>query len=566
MKAENLDYFEKFGITLPFGFVVVHDSQQSVYANENAYLLLGISNPLGNILPEEAMLDFISTIKNNHLLQIGSHYIKILSHSVMLNDESFHLSFLMDASSEIHNENKLYLYESAFNTMPNYAIVVCDKDGIILLYNELSSFYDGIPKDHVIGKHISSITKDFENDPLVKTLQTGKASIDNRYTYLSPAGNTVNTIGTTVPVFKNNVLIGAYVLYRHQSRFNSIMSEIIELQSIFSARDKSSYNGTHYTFEKILGNSAVITEAKEKAKRAALSDAPILLYGETGTGKELFAQSIHNASYHSGEPFVAVNCAAIPESLLESTLFGTIKGAFTGAQNSTGLFEAAKSGTIFLDEINSLPLQLQPKLLRAIQEKKVRKVGATNEIPIHCRIISSCNQPPLECIEKNALRPDLFYRLSTVTIDIPPLRLRKKDILELTYFFAKNFSGLNALPSDYLSEDVKSIFLNYSWPGNVRELQHIIESTLVLTNFEEGITVGSLPSYLTVQTVKNNLDSKWIDFAAPGSLKEQLCQFEKQAIEQALVENNFNLSKTAKQIGYTRSNLQYRLKILKIEF
>lgn len=566
MNQENTQLFQDIASHTPFGMAVLDISARDIIFNEYATKMLNLSNQKGNILPENTFLSLLLDIESGECIEILDRYLKIFKSSVTINGEHLLIFYLFDSTREFENENKLYLYEKAFDTMPNYAIIICDKGGNVLLYNELSSFYDGLSKENVIGKNIRHITKDEQNDPFIKTLSTGKASIDNRYSYLSPSGKIVNTIGTTVPVFKNGVLVGAYVLYRHQSRFNSIMNEIIEFQSISHSQTSANFNGAYYTFDKIVGNSPIITESKEKARRAALSDVPILLYGETGTGKELFAQSIHNASYQSSKPFVAVNCAAIPETLLESTLFGTTKGAFTGAQNSTGLFESAKNGTLFLDEINSLPMQLQPKLLRAIQEKKIRKIGATEEIAVNCRIISSCNQPPLECIEKNLLRADLFYRISTITIDIPPLKLRGNDILELTAFFIQNFFSLPMLPENYLSEDVKKIFMNYSWPGNVRELQHIVESTLVLSNYDEGIKIGNLPVFLTNKHNERSVDSISLDNSTDLNLKEQLLKFEQEQIRKALKENDYNLSKTARQIGYTRSNLQYRLKLLKIEY
>lgn len=216
-----------------------------------------------------------------------------------------------------------------------------------------------------------------------------------------------------------------------------VFSETLAFEHQLKMKNGKNNNEAHYFLDSIIGSS--LDECKDMAKRIAQYDFPVLIIGETGTGKELFAQGIHNASQRCSGPFVSVNCAALPESLLESILFGTSKGSFTGAVDMPGLFEQAENGSLFLDEINSMPIPLQSKLLRTIQEKRIRRLGSKKEIPVNCRIISASNQNPFDIhAEKTAeIRPDFLFRLSTSVIQIPPLRERKEDIPELCKYFMR---------------------------------------------------------------------------------------------------------------------------------
>ncbi|MPM67330.1 Arginine utilization regulatory protein RocR [bioreactor metagenome] len=323
-------------------------------------------------------------------------------------------------------------------------------------------------------------------------------------------------------------------------------------------------NNTRYTFSSIICNSDIMRAAIQKAKKAAsFTLLPILIYGETGTGKELFAQSIHNASANKSHPFIAVNCAAIPETLLEITLFGSVRGAFTDAVNATGLFEQAGSGTIFLDEINSMPMSIQPKILRVIQEKSFRKLGSSSEIAVNCRIIASMNRPPLDCIANNTLREDLFYRLSAITIEVPPLRERKEDIETLANYFIQKYSATYEVAPIVMPPKYLEMLRKHSWPGNVRELQNTIESSLVMlepssgsfptpdifTHYDAEMSGG--PS-----TTDNFLPSEETKVA---NLKDTLFFTEKQMLVTALNKYSWNISNAAKALGISRSNLQYKI-------
>ena len=431
MNENNRLLFQKLEEILPCGVIVISRDDNSIEASSLACRLLGIENDGILEQPYENIIHFIPEFESGRRFVCGKRFLKAIKKSVKMESEELDIFFIMDETEAEKADNRAYIFESALNALPGYASIIIDSDEKIILYNELSSFYDGLPREVVIGKPYEYITTDLENDPIIRCIETKKPQLDHRFSYKSPSGETVSGIGTTFPIFKNDILMGCVGFYRHRSKFNSIVQEIMELQDYSGMSGKPTYNGTRYNFNKIIGESASLLRAKEMAKKVALTDAPVLLYGATGTGKELFAQSIHNASYHSDGPFIAINCAAIPESLLESTLFGTVKGAFTGASNTPGLFETAQNGTLFLDEINSMPISLQPKLLRVIQERTVRKLGSPQEMPVNCRIITSCNESPAQCMAEGKLRSDLYYRISTVTIDIPPLKDRENDILLL---------------------------------------------------------------------------------------------------------------------------------------
>jgi arginine utilization regulatory protein len=315
-------------------------------------------------------------------------------------------------------------------------------------------------------------------------------------------------------------------------------------------------------------------EVIEGAKRAARTSSYVLIVGETGTGKELFAQSIHNASNRFSGPFISQNCAALPDNLIESLLFGTKRGAFTGAIDQPGLFEQANGGTLLLDEINSLNLNLQAKLLRALQEKTIRRVGDTKDTPVDVRVIANINEDPIDAVTNNHMRKDLYYRLGVVTVFIPPLRERKEDIPLLAQLFIKKYNDLFQMNVKGLSEEVEASFLEYDWHGNVRELEHLIEAAMnIMMDDEELIEYSHLPyQYRSKLHVKEkSTSSVSVDMFLKDrnditvSLKDQMEYFEKSYIEHVLKNNDYNITRTADVLGLSRQSLQYRMKKLNIK-
>jgi arginine utilization regulatory protein len=299
-----------------------------------------------------------------------------------------------------------------------------------------------------------------------------------------------------------------------------------------------------------------------------------LIVGDTGTGKELFAQSIHNGSERLSGPFISQNCAALPDNLIESLLFGTKRGAFTGAVDTPGLFEQANGGTLLLDEINSLNLNLQAKLLRVLQEKTIRRIGDTKDTPVDVRVIANMNEDPIDAVAHNRMRKDLYYRLGVVTIFVPPLSERKEDIPLLVEHFIEKYNERFQMRVKGLSEEVKQSFCEYEWHGNIRELEHIIEAAMnIMMDGEDFIRYRHLPyQYRNKMQLKERLMplssvdtfmKENGDVTVP--LKDQIELFEKTYIGHVLKKNNFNISKTAMLLGLSRQSLQYRLKKLNLE-
>ena len=236
-----------------------------------------------------------------------------------------------------------------------------------------------------------------------------------------------------------------------------------------------------YNFEDIIGKNSKFLHTVHIAKKASQCEAAVMIYGETGTGKELIAQSIHFGGIRKGKPFVAQNCAAIPANLFEGILFGTERGGFTGALDREGLFEQADGGTLLLDEISAMPYELQGKLLRVLQEEYVRRIGGTVDIPVDVRIIATVNEKPQQLIQSGRLRKDLYYRLNIIGIELPPLREKKDDILLLTERFIEKYNRRYEKTVQTLTENAKEILLRYDYPGNVRELENIIMAAVSMS-------------------------------------------------------------------------------------
>ncbi|MGZ8240191.1 MAG: sigma-54-dependent transcriptional regulator [Methylobacter sp.] len=309
----------------------------------------------------------------------------------------------------------------------------------------------------------------------------------------------------------------------------------------------------------LLGESSVMREIRAKIDKLARSQAPVYISGESGSGKELVARLIHQQSYRSDKPFVAINCGAIPHELMESEFFGHKKGSFTGAvSDKKGLFQAAEGGTLFLDEIADLPLSLQVKLLRAIQEKKIRTVGEQQEIPVDIRLLSATHRNLADMVQAGNFRQDLYYRINVIDLHVPPLRERTADIPALTKHILAKLSDNPDKP--FLSAPALAALQRYQFPGNVRELENILERALALYD-GKSIEVDDLNLPVGAQNLP---DSPAYD-PALGSLEDYLEAIERKAITNALEENRWNKTAAAKQLGLSFRSLRYRLKKLALD-
>lgn len=336
----------------------------------------------------------------------------------------------------------------------------------------------------------------------------------------------------------------------------------------------------------ITGNSSQITRLREQISKLARSQAPIYISGESGAGKELAARAIHTQSARRAGPFVAVNCGAIPEDLVESELFGHMKGSFTGAdQDKQGLFQAANSGTLFLDEVADLPLQTQVKLLRVIQEKSVRPVGSQKEVAVDVRLLSATHKDLSREVELGNLRQDLFFRINVIELPVPALRERREDIPALTDVILKKIARENGLPICTLSEEALNALCRYSFPGNVRELENILQRAATLcennliheSNLEFIKTPGRKQMAEPLETQDNavavdeasqtrsDAPADDVDITEDFSLEKHLEAIEIKAIEKALEETRWNKTAAAKKLGMSFRSLRYRLKKLGLD-
>jgi len=457
--------------------------------------------------------------------------------------------------------DRLAVLEAVLDTVAE-GVIATDEGGRIIYYNAALAAMEGLDPRAVIGRHLTEVYRvTRETSEHMTAVRTGEPVRERPRVFFTVDGREINLTGATYPVRAGGRTVGAFSVCRDLTRIKDLLNRNLVWQKQVAGMPP---NGTRYTFEGFVYRSRAMERLLRQAEKAAKSDCTVLVYGETGTGKEVLVQSLHNASPRRVRPFVGINCAAIPETLLESTLFGTVKGAFTGAVNSSGLFEEAAGGTLFLDEINSMSLTLQAKLLRVLQERTYRRLGAEKELPVKCRIFTSTNLDPQECIRRGTLREDLYYRFAVFTVFLPPLRERPEDVEVLADFFIRRYASIYGLEAVRLDGPLREAFARYPWPGNVRELEHVIESCLaMLEPGEETITADHLPGYVRARLVRRERPKVGTGFTQ-GTLHAILEETERRVIEEVLQRNQGNVTRSARDLGILRQNLQYRMRRLGI--
>lgn len=476
----------------------------------------------------------------------------------------------LDSQGLKYDPNELLL--RSIEILEDICIHIVDKDGCTIYYSKGCEKIEQYKREDMLGNHISESYMldeknhlNSENSLILKALRTGQSIENKAMKYITKKGKLINVISSAYPIFSDNKISGAIAVFKDVSQVMEMSSAITKLQKdLLLQKKKQTKNGTEFYFDDIIGSSTIMNSTINVAKKVSTSSSPILIVGATGTGKELFAQSIHNYSPVSSGPFVAINCSSIPETLLESILFGTNKGAFTGAIDSPGLFEQAKDGTLFLDELNSTSLAFQAALLRVLETNKIRRVSGSNEISVNGRVISAMNINPIEAINKKQLRPDLYYRLSALTLELPSLATRIDDIDELIMNFVETNNKIFGKNIEGISNEALKLLKRYDWPGNIRQLKHCIVYSMNMAEIDD-LLIGSnhLPKYI-VDNCKSGeiLTPHKIDKSS--GLKESLKNIERAMIIETLKQNNGNCSKSAKQLNISRQNLRYRLKILDI--
>lgn len=381
-------------------------------------------------------------------------------------------------------------FKTTISMIPE-GIISTDSKGHVTFCNHKVYEMMGLKESDVYDKKIDDIMEDFSwNDVYEK----GIKQLDVPYEYKNKS-----FFLTRQPIIENGQAIGSVGILQEAERIQNLERKYRLFQSLgLTAKNK---------FEDIVGTSPIMKQVIELAKIYAKSELNILIEGETGTGKEIFAQSIHNESTRKNGPFVAINCATLPESLLESELMGYEEGAFTGAKRGgkMGLFERAHKGSIFLDEINQIPFHLQSKLLRVIQEKEVLRLGGEKIIPVDVRIITATNEDIIEKIKNGTFRNDLYYRINVLNLKLPPLRKRKEDIQDLIEHFIANFLDSN-LDKVSIPQKLYKFILDYNWPGNIRELQNFVERHAILSKSIGDVT--DLHMYQDFTINENNIKSE----------------------------------------------------------
>jgi len=447
--------------------------------------------------------------------------------------------------------------------MVDDGVHVLDNKGNTIIYNEAMSKLEKMETKDVLKKPFSEVFKNLnlENSTLLKALETRQSTINKKQTYLNKDGKEITTINTTVPVIIDDKVRAVVEVAKNITKIQEMSNTILELQKEIEKPAKAkSTKIKKYNFNNIIGQNVKFVEVIDRAKKASNSSASVFIYGETGTGKELIAQSIHFDGTRKENPFIAQNCAALPESLLEGLLFGTSKGGFTGAVDRAGLFEQANGGTLLLDEINSMPYELQAKLLRVLQENYIRRVGGTKDIPIDVRIITTSNERPEHIIATGKVRKDLFYRLNIIPLNVPPLRNREDDIIMLAEKFVNKYNTKYNKTILIISDDAKEKLLHYDYPGNVRELENIIMGALSMVEDEHVLT----GNHLIIEDIGRVVTEHSVNEIGKEGIDDYLGNLEKEIIIKALAKNNFNITKAAHVLKIKRQTLQHKIKKYKV--
>ncbi len=434
---------------------------------------------------------------------------------------------------------------------------VLDKDGNSIIYNDAMSSLEKMEAKDVLKKPFAEVFKnlDAKDSTLLQALHNKKSTINKNQTYLNKDGKKISTINTTVPIIYNGEVVAAVEVAKNITEIQEMSNTILELRKeIEQPNEIKELKIKKYRFNNLVGKSSNFKAIIDIAKKASKSSASVFIYGETGTGKELIAQSIHFDGIRQNKPFLAQNCAALPETLLEGILFGTAKGGFTGAVDRAGLFEQANGGTLLLDEINSMPYELQGKLLRVLQEDYIRRIGGSRDIPIDVRIIATVNEKAENLIKQGKLRKDLYYRLNIIPIDVPPLRERKEDILILADKFIDKHNQRYNKNVWMLSDKAKEKLMNYNYPGNVRELENIIMAAISMIDDENVLT----DKHILINN-SNNLTKIDYDFSEIG-VDKYLENLEKEIIQNTLITYQNNITKSAEYLKIKRQTLQHKIK------
>ncbi|QUG41796.1 sigma 54-interacting transcriptional regulator [Psychrobacillus sp. INOP01] len=440
--------------------------------------------------------------------------------------------------------------------LPEYDnVLVVDQNGITIFY-DLADLHIlkhiGLKPEEFLRKSVTSFYKNLpiEESTLMTVLKTGEPLWNIKQQLTSNNGFTYISKSSTFPLHNGTSIVGAIEFSKHYYQ-----KENIQLLDQFASHKMYRKNNTIYTIDNLVSQSNIMEEIKNKIKKVSSTDSTILINGETGTGKEIVAQSIHNLSNRYTQPFVSIKCAEIPSSLLEHILFGTEKDTFTGTPDFLGILEQANGGTIFLDEISAFDIKLQAKLLRVIEDKLIRRVGGKQDIHLNIRVIAATNDNPDKLVKENLLREDLYYRLSVFQLDLPRLSDRKEDITPLIDYFIEFYNRHMQIKIEKLDDQVKLAFQQYNWPGNVRELKNAIETAYNNASSKE-INLNDIPAkirnYSSVLEKKSFTENNF-------NLKDKVEEYEKNLIVIELNITGGKLAETSRRLGISKQLLKYKM-------
>jgi len=460
----------------------------------------------------------------------------------------------MDPKRETKHRTESFIQKSGFFKKlfdhMQIGVIVTDHQGYIVYLNDVYGRFLQIDPAAQIGKYVTELV---ENSRMHVVAMTGKAEINYPHRFKDKS-----YLVHRIPIEENGKVIAVLGLLLFDSATTAV--KLAEKLSLLESKldlyenELLSLRLTHYTIHSIIGASRAIKDLKKEALRAAATNLPVVITGESGTGKELFAQAIHHASARRFYPFVKINCSAIPKDLIESELFGYERGAFTGARSrgKPGKFELAHHGSVFLDEIGDLPLEMQPKLLRVLEEKVFERVGGTSVIKADFRLLAATNQNLEEMLEEKRFRKDLFYRLNVIPLHIPPLRERRDDIIPLVRHLLKNIAEESGVSELVIDPEAEEILVNADWPGNVRELSNVLERAV---SYLDRDTI--YPSDLPFRLYRNQESLREPDHR---SLKNVQDAAEKEAIRDVLESTNYNKRRAADLLGIHRSVLYKKIR------
>ena len=450
---------------------------------------------------------------------------------------------------------KIQLYEGVLNNILS-GVLITDPDGYVIFFSDTYGKFLGMDPKAQIGKHTTDV---IENSRMHIVARTGVPEINHPHQIMGR-----NQIVQRIPIYINGKLAAVFgqVMFEDIKDVQILADKLNILESKVQLYEKELENlrASKYSCRNIVGSSQVMTELRRLAQRAAKVNSPVLLVGDSGTGKELFAHAIHRASDRHRKPFIRLNCSAIPKDLLEAELFGYEPGAFTGAgtKGKPGKFELAHQGTIFLDEVSELPLEIQPKLLRVVEEKIVERLGATRPVKCDFRLIAATNENLEDCIRRGKFRKDLYYRLNVIPLHIPPLRERREDVPLIASHLLQGLCRDFGLAAKGISPEVMKIFQNHDWPGNVRELSNILERTLTLLDErDEMIHVEHLPLFFRSLSTRS-------ERSQPRILKDLRATSERDAVLHAIRAANNNKNEAARILGIHRTALYKKMKKLNL--